>query len=171
MSDAEARPAASRPAAPPPADLRRDELPLTVIHPGDIVVGRLDLAGNVQVLGRVEGELRCAGDLLVTAEGRVQAGVRCRNLTIAGVVQGDVIARGRLKITGTGRLEGDAVASSLSVQEGGVHRGGLHVYPDGVPETLLEEPSAPEPAPEQAPSPRPAAGSMERVKKMWGELF
>jgi cytoskeletal protein CcmA (bactofilin family) len=167
MSDGDTRPA-SLPAR------RHEELPLTVISEGDVLVGRLALSGNGQLLGSFDGDVTCPGELLVGAGAKVRADVDAHDLVIAGHVHGNVVVRGRLKITTTGRLEGDAHAGSLIVQEGGVHRGLLHVYPDGLPERPLE------PMPELAvvsrsaapgSRTRPLAASVDRVKKMWGEIF
>jgi cytoskeletal protein CcmA (bactofilin family) len=92
---------------------------------------------------------------------------------IAGHVVGNVVVRGRLKITTTGRLEGDAHVGSLIVQEGGVHFGLLHVYPEGLPERPQEAVAelaivARKPVVSRT---RPLAASVDRVKKMWGEIF
>jgi cytoskeletal protein CcmA (bactofilin family) len=151
---------------------RRDELPMTVVSEGDILVGRLDMKGNGQVLGIVEGHVSCPGELLVGSEARVRADLESHDLVIAGRVEGDVVVRGRLKITSTGRLEGDAQVGSLVVQEGGVHFGLLHVYPNGVPEAPPPElvPATVPPAALGSRS-RPLAASVDRVKRMWSEIF
>jgi cytoskeletal protein CcmA (bactofilin family) len=166
MSDRETRPA-SLPAR------RQEELPLTVISEGDVMVGRLAISGNGQVLGSFDGTVSCPGELLVGSEARVSADIEAHDLVIAGHIHGNVVVRGRLKITTTGRLEGDAHVGSLIVQEGGVHFGLLHVYPDGLPERPLE--AAPEMAVVARRQPgsrtRPLAASVERVRKMWGEIF
>lgn len=166
MSDMETRP------APLPAR-RRDEMPLTVISEGDVLVGRLAMSGNGQVLGSFDGDVICPGELLVGADARVRADIEAHDLVIAGHVHGNVVVRGRLKITTTGRLDGDAHAGSLVVQEGGVHFGLLHVYPDGLPDRPQEAMAelavvARKPV---ASRTRPLAASVERVKKMWGEIF
>ena len=152
---------------------RREELPLTVISEGDVLVGRLEMTGNGQVMGTVDGHVTCPGELLVGSEARVRADLEARDLVIAGRVQGNVVVRGRLKITTTGRLEGDAHVGSLIVQEGGVHFGLLHVYPDGLPERPQEAVAelavvARKPVGSRT---RPLAASVDRMKKMWGEIF
>ena len=166
MSDMETRP------APLPAR-RRDEMPLTVISEGDVLVGRLAMSGNGQVLGSFDGDVICPGELLVGTDAHVRADVEAHDLVVAGHVHGNVVVRGRLKITTTGRLDGDAHVGSLVVQEGGVHFGRLHVYPDGLPERPQEAVAelavvARKPV---ASRTRPLAASVERVKKMWGEIF
>jgi cytoskeletal protein CcmA (bactofilin family) len=166
MGDMETRP------APLPAR-RREEMPLTVISEGDVLVGRLAMSGNGQVLGSFDGDVICPGELLVGADAHVRADIEAYDLVIAGHVYGNVVVRGRLKITTTGRLEGDAHVGSLIVQEGGVHFGLLHVYPDGLPERPREAVAelavvARKPVGSRT---RPLAASVDRVKKMWGEIF
>lgn len=168
MSDMETRPA-SLPAR------RRDEMPLTVISEGDVLVGRLAMSGNGQIMGSFDGDLTCPGELLVGTEARIRADIEAHDLVIAGQVHGNVIVRGRLKLTTTGRLEGDAHVGSLIVQEGGVHFGLLHVYPDGLPERpqerIAELAVVTRPAASPGSRTRPLTASVERVKKMWGEIF
>jgi cytoskeletal protein CcmA (bactofilin family) len=166
MGDMETRPA-SLPAR------RREEMPLTVISEGDVLVGRLAMSGNGQVLGSFDGNLICTGELLVGVDARVRADIEAHDLVIAGHVHGNVVVRGRLKITTTGRLEGDAHVGSLIVQEGGVHFGLLRVYPDGLPERPQDAVAelavvARKPVGSRT---RPLAASVDRVKKMWGEIF
>jgi cytoskeletal protein CcmA (bactofilin family) len=132
------------------------------------------MSGNGQVLGSFDGDVTCPGELHVGSEARVRADIEAHDLVIAGHVHGNVMVRGRLKITTTGRLEGDAHVASLIVQEGGVHFGLLHVYPDGLPERPSE--TVPELALVSRQSAagsrtRPLAASVDRVKKMWGEIF
>jgi len=167
MSDMETRRPASLPAR------RREEMPLTVISEGDVLVGRLAMSGNGQVLGSFDGDVRCPGELLIGTEAHVRADIEAHDLVIAGTVHGNVIVRGRLKITTTGKLEGDAHVGALVVQEGGVHFGLLHVYPDGLPERTPDAVAelavvARKPV---ASRTRPLTASVERVKKMWGEIF
>lgn len=152
---------------------RREEMPMTVISEGDVLVGRLAMSGNGQVLGSFDGDLTCTGELLVGTDARVRADVEAHDLVLAGHVHGNVIVRGRLKITTTGRLEGDAHVGSLIVQEGGVHFGLLRVYPDGLPERPHETVAelAIVARPPAGSRTRPLAASVERVKKMWGEIF
>jgi cytoskeletal protein CcmA (bactofilin family) len=149
-------------------------MPLTVISEGDVLVGRLAMAGNGQVMGSFDGDITCPGELLVGSDARVRADIEAHDLVLAGQVQGNVTIRGRLKITTTGRLEGDAHVGSLVVQEGGVHFGLLHVYPSGVPErpeeTVPQE-LAVVSRPAAGSRTRPRAASVDRVKKMWGEIF
>ena len=162
-----------------------DEPPLTVLSEGDAFEGRLEMKGDGRLMGSFEGEIECAGELLIGSEARVDAQIRALHVTISGVVTGSLVARGRLKITATGSLHGDAEVAALVVQEGGVHHGMLRVHPDGVPEDPLPLPAPPpqesQPGPPNqglepaasgtAPISKPVAASVNRVRKMWGEFF
>lgn len=167
LSDMQMRP------APLPAR-RREDMSLTVVSEGDVLVGRLAISGNGQVLGSFDGDLTCAGELLIGTEARVRADIEAQEVVLAGHVHGDVIVRGRLKITTTGRLEGDAHVGALAVQEGGVHFGLLRVYPDGLPERPREavtELAVAARPPVAGSRTSPLAASVARVKKVWMEIF
>lgn len=152
--------------------LRGGEMPQTVISEGDVLVGRLVMSGHGQVLGRFEGHLTCSGEVLIGPNAVVRADVEAHDLVLAGTIHGDVVVRGRLKITTTGQLEGEAHVGSLLVQEGGVHFGLLHVYPDGLPEQPASEGVVAEPGSKGANAlSRTLAASVDRAKKMWGEIF
>jgi cytoskeletal protein CcmA (bactofilin family) len=174
-----------RPVTPFPSN-GGDEPPLTVLSEGDAFEGRLEMKGDGHLMGGFKGEIDCGGELLVGPDARVSANIRAAHVTISGVVSGNVVVRGRLKITATGQLRGDALVASLVVQEGGVHYGMLRVHPEGVPETAgatshgVEAEPTPVAGeskdgaasrPGSGLSSRPLTGSVDRVKKLWGELF
>ncbi|MGH7861321.1 MAG: bactofilin family protein [Candidatus Dormibacteraceae bacterium] len=148
---------------------------LTVLSESDSLSGRLVMKGDGQLLGGFQGEVDCAGELLVGKDARVEATIVTKNITISGSVQGSLTATGRLKITATGRLEGDARVGALIVQEGGVHQGAIGVHPEGLPARDGLEPvrNLPRPAAEAVPGDGalPITSSVDRVKKMLGEFF
>jgi cytoskeletal protein CcmA (bactofilin family) len=173
-----------RPVTPFPSS-GGEEPPLTLLSEGDAFEGRLEMRGDGHLMGSFRGEVECAGELLVGPDARVEANVRALHVTISGVVVGNLVARGRLKITATGQLRGDAEVASLVVQEGGVHFGGLRVHPEGVPDAAAGEGEGSEAEAAAAPDSRgrslsqpgsasfarPLTGPVDRVKRLWGELF
>ena len=162
-------------AAVPATNGQGDEPTLTVISAGDSMNGRLAIHGDGQILGGFQGEIECAGELMIGPQAQVTANIKTVRMTIAGLVSGNVIATGRLRLASSGRMEGDARVGSLVVQEGGVHLGVIRVHPEGVPdeaETLLtraQEAAAAQAAP-TAPS-LSLSTPVDRVKKFWGEFF
>ncbi len=167
MTDA-AKPEIERPGGSR-AEGKLEELSLSVLAEGDSLQGRLVMQGDGQLLGSFQGEVECAGELLIGRTAQVAADIRTQDIVISGFVRGNVIAAGRLRITATGRLEGDARVGSLIVLEGGVHQGVIRVHPEGVP--AEEQPVAALPPAAPLPTPPRLAASVERVKRLWGELF
>jgi cytoskeletal protein CcmA (bactofilin family) len=139
---------------------------ITVLAVADTCSGRWVIAGDARVLGVFDGEIECAGDLLIGRGAEVAATIRGNDVTIAGSVRGNVLALARLRITPTGRLEGDARVGALIVDEGGVHHGVIRVHPEGVPDDPEPAPAAPEASVAAA-----AATRVDRVKRFWGEFF
>ena len=150
---------------------KAEEPALSVLAKGDTLQGHLTIKGDGHLLGKFRGEIDCDGELIVGPEADVAANIRTDRITIQGFVRGNLTATGRLKIAPTGRLEGDARVGSLVVQEGGVHLGVIRVHPEGLPdeedEVLVEASDQPAPAVVRTP----VANPVERVKKLWGELF
>jgi cytoskeletal protein CcmA (bactofilin family) len=156
---------------------KSDEPTCTVISAGDSFKGKLVMQGDGQILGDFDGEIDCAGELMIGPQAQVEANIRTVRLTVSGSIRGNVVATGRMRVTTTGRLEGDARVGLLVVQEGGVYMGLIRVYPEGVP---AEEQKAAKPAVAKAvaaapelPVAQPAKVTppVERVKKFWGEIF
>jgi len=62
---------------------------------------------------------------------------------------------------------------SVRWPEGGIHFGLLHVYPNGLPETPAAEEVIATPAPMTAigSRSRPLAATVDRLKRIWSEIF
>lgn len=143
------------------------QAPMTILSEADALVGQLMISGDGQLMGSFDGQVDCAGELLIGKDARIRADVRAQGVILSGRLKGTVVVKGRFEITPTGRLEGDAHVSSLIVQEGGVHVGHTEVYPGGVPESRQTSVVQPRPGVTK----KNPGGPVERFKKVWGELF
>ena len=143
---------------------------VTQLARSDSAAGRWMITGRGEVLGSFTGEIDCASDLLIGKGAEVTATIRGLDVVVAGLVRGNITASGRLQITASGRVEGDARVGSLIVHEGGVHRGAMTVYPEGLPEESENYIEA-DPVLE-APASLPATvTAADLVRKFWGEFF
>ena len=102
-----------------------DELPTlpkaknsTIIAPGITFTGVIRGEGNVQVEGRLEGEIDLKGGVVVATGGVVQGPITADGVRVAGDVQGSITAREHLCLERTGGIHGDVTTASLVVENG-----------------------------------------------------
>lgn len=102
-----------------------DELPTlpkaknsTVIAQGVTFTGVIRGEGNVQVEGRLDGEIDLKGSVVVAAGGEVQGPITADSVRVAGDVQGSITAREHLCLERTGGIHGDVTTASLIVENG-----------------------------------------------------
>ncbi|MEW6724976.1 MAG: polymer-forming cytoskeletal protein [Bacillota bacterium] len=113
----------------------------SIVGKGTHVNGTVVSSGSLRVDGKVEGEIKHEGDLLVGEGGVVAANIKANNVTIAGEVIGNIEAGGKLEITSKGRVVGDISAKSLVLSEGAVFKGTSRMVEDspGVPAQRKKE--------------------------------
>jgi cytoskeletal protein CcmA (bactofilin family) len=118
-------PTASRTAAPgtPPPT------PRTVLGRGATFEGILKGEGEVVVEGSFQGEVNLSGSFAVGVEGRVEASIQARAVTVEGTVVGNVTVSERVDIRATGVIEGDITTPRVAVAEGATIRGRINMSP------------------------------------------
>lgn len=142
-----AKPPSAPPPDPTPTDTRTQaDRPGFTLGPNDLLVGRLQIEGDLQVGGRLEGEVQATGDVEIGDMAKVKASVAGRKVNIRGHVSGQVTATERLVVARTGSLFGDVRVARLVVQDGATFSG--HVSMGGVaaPATPAAEASRGAPA-------------------------
>lgn len=102
-----------------------DELPTlpkpqstTVIAKGVTVTGVIRGEGNVQIEGRLEGEIDLKGGVTIASGGMVEGPITADGVRVAGDVNGSVTAREHLCLERTGSIHGDVATVSLMVENG-----------------------------------------------------
>jgi cytoskeletal protein CcmA (bactofilin family) len=103
---------------------------------------------DLDVLGRLEGEVEIKGRLRVGKKGRVKAKVKAAVAEIDGEFEGELRADA-LTLTETARAKGTFVAKRLNVREGAVLEGAINP----------NAPAAPIPAPAPPPAVEAGAGA------------
>ena len=91
------------------------------------IKGEMHSTGVVRIEGKVEGNVRVDGQVLVANGGLIEGDVFTRQSSIAGEVHGSIVARERVELHATARVHGDLTSPRLAVQEGGVVVGRLRV--------------------------------------------
>ncbi len=95
----------------------------TVIAEGTLVRGQIEGSGDVELLGRLEGDVRLGGSLLVQRTGVASANVEAQHVLVAGTLVGNVSATDLIEVTSEGRVVGDVAAPRVVVAEGAAVRG------------------------------------------------
>jgi cytoskeletal protein CcmA (bactofilin family) len=109
--------------APQPAVIKRagrSTVP-SIISADLVVKGMLVSAGDIQIDGRVEGDIR-AGALVIGEKASIEGDVYAEDATIRGHVHGGIRAR-KVQLCSTSRVEGNILHEAISMESGAFFEG------------------------------------------------
>jgi cytoskeletal protein CcmA (bactofilin family) len=95
----------------------------TVISRSAHVRGRVSGDSNLEIHGRVDGEVDVTGELVVDTHALVAANLTARRLIIRGAVKGDLTAVEGVVLEDGARVVGDVRAPRISIAPGALLRG------------------------------------------------
>jgi cytoskeletal protein CcmA (bactofilin family) len=116
-------PAPTEPPANPSSSLIPMNKIASVIGPGVVIEGQIDGCGDMRICGRIKGDIRVQGNLVIDAGARIFGAIEAEDITLGGEVEGNVVAAGQVELLDTGRLIGDLKAKFLSAALGSRLRG------------------------------------------------
>jgi cytoskeletal protein CcmA (bactofilin family) len=117
------------------------------------VVGQIFTKEDLYVDGDVEGTIESQENkVTIGPNGRVQAGIRAREVIILGQVQGNVETSDKVDIRKDAKLVGDIVAARISIEDGALFKGSIDIKKPEVKAT----PAVVEKMPVSTPHPQPA---------------
>jgi cytoskeletal protein CcmA (bactofilin family) len=143
-------------AAPPPVKLRpaRSDNAPSIISSDLMVKGTLTSTGDMQIDGRVEGDIHSSG-LVIGESAEIHGEIYADDLTVRGKVIGRIRAR-KVQLCGSSHVEGDILHEAFAVEAGAFFEGNIR-HSDNPLDDRSEKP-AKRPAPEAvavAPQPVP----------------
>lgn len=94
----------------------------TVIGSQTFIKGRIEGSGDLEIAGRVEGDVSVTGEITVEKGGLVAANLTAERLVIHGAVKGDLSADSIILEPGA-RVVGDVKAARVSIAPGALVRG------------------------------------------------
>lgn len=94
----------------------------TIIGEHTTIKGNLESTSSIKVIGRVEGDIKAAGDAIILVNAVVVGDIWAENLVIAGIVTGNVHVKNNLHLESTARLKGDMEVHSFVTDEGAVFK-------------------------------------------------
>lgn len=115
-------PEAPAPVVPPAAAKRGRPLSAPSIISADMVInGTLASTGDMQIDGRVEGDVRSVG-LVIGDKAEIHGEIYAEDVTIRGKVVGRIHAR-KITLAATSHVEGDILHEAFSVESGAFFEG------------------------------------------------
>ena len=127
----------------------------TVISASTTVKGRIQGQEDVEVLGRVEGQVEIEGQLSIDSNARVDAQIQATTVTVHGIIVGDTIASESIYLDASARVVGNLSAPSIVIEEGAKIRGLVETGDNaGDAKPKAKKPSAPSPRRTSKPAQR-----------------
>lgn len=97
------------------------------IGPNLVIHGRLSGQGEIQIDGRLEGDLEVEGTVSVGPTGVVLAAASADVVEVMGHVRGNVVATTEVAVRDGGRIDGDVRAPRVGIDDGGSLVGGIEM--------------------------------------------
>jgi cytoskeletal protein CcmA (bactofilin family) len=102
-----------------------------VIARPSTIEGRVSGSGEIVVNGLVNGTIDATGRVVVAPQGRVEATVHGKTVTVAGAVVGDITADERIELSASARVEGNITAPRILIEDGATFRGQVNMKDPG----------------------------------------
>jgi cytoskeletal protein CcmA (bactofilin family) len=99
----------------------------TVIARPSKIEGRVSGSGEIVVNGLVNGTIDASGTVKVAEQGRVEATVHGRVVSVAGAVAGDITADERIELEPSARVDGNITAPRILIKDGATFRGQVNM--------------------------------------------
>ncbi|HLY42120.1 MAG TPA: polymer-forming cytoskeletal protein [Terracidiphilus sp.] len=102
--------------------------PESMIGKTIVVKGEIIASAPLYVYGRIEGSINAPEQRVTIAkEGKVKASVSAREIVVMGDARGKLDGSSRVEIRSDGSLTGDLVTERISIEEGAILKGTIHV--------------------------------------------
>jgi len=150
------------PAPPAPQAAKRGRAAPSIISADMVIQGSINSTGDVQIDGRLEGDVRSAG-LVIGDQAEIQGEISAEEVNVRGKVMGRIRAR-RVLLAATAHVEGDILHEALSVEAGAFFEGNCRHSDNPVGDNPAGE------AGKRNPPPRAAAAESEPGSGLFAPL-
>jgi cytoskeletal protein CcmA (bactofilin family) len=110
----------------------------TLVGGGSRLQGELDCAGDLVVAGEVSGNAKVGGSLTLAEEGHWTGNVQTGSAILCGQFDGEIVVNERLEIRKAARIRGSIRAKMIAIETGAVIDGDMAVT-SGKPVVKFEE--------------------------------
>lgn len=117
----------------------------SVLGAAAVVIGNVNGQGDIEVRGRVQGNVVLEGRVLVARGGIVLGSIEALQVTVVGAVRGDLFASDGVTIHASAEVEGNIHAPRVAIEAGAQVRGHLRTEPLAGKKTDANEGASAEP--------------------------
>ena len=96
---------------------------ISTIAAGVEITGEIVANGNFRIEGKVKGNIKISGKLVMDETGMIDGNVTCNSALISGKLDGKIIVEELLELKSTAKIHGDIVTAKLSIEEGAIFTG------------------------------------------------
>jgi cytoskeletal protein CcmA (bactofilin family) len=96
---------------------------------GTLVKGNIVAEEDFRIDGKVEGQIECAGKLVIGPQAEITGNMHCQNADIIGRVNGNIIVRDLLSLKSSSVFTGEIIAPRLEVEQGAILNGTFKMQP------------------------------------------
>lgn len=100
---------------------------INMISEGTELNGNLSTKNDIRIAGRLKGEAKAKGKLIISSTGVVDGDVDAVDADIAGTLKGEIHVSNKLILRQSAVIEGDIYTKSILVEEGAKVNGGFHM--------------------------------------------
>ena len=90
---------------------------------GSKIIGTVITDSDMRIDGIVEGDVKCAGKLVIGEQGIVKGTIECQNAEIMGMIDGKIDVKYALALRATSNLVGEISTGTLMVEPNAVFNG------------------------------------------------
>ena len=98
---------------------------VTVVGQGIFLRGSIRGEGDVEIRGRIEGEVEVTGEVTIAEGALVKADVSARRITVRGAVAGNLTGEDGVRLEEGARVVGDLKGAGIGIAEGALLRGNV----------------------------------------------
>ena len=128
---------------------KMNEEPIVRVHnvlaTGTLLTGKIETESDFRLDGRVEGEIKCKGKIVVGQKGSLKGNILTDSAEIFGSVEGTIRAQERLILKSTALVKGDIFIQNLEIEPGAQLNGSCTMSG----KESLTAPPQPQPTPNQ----------------------
>lgn len=129
-----------------------DNTAKTVVAEDVEIVGTIKCGSNIQLDGKLNGDLNCAGNAVIGTTASVKGNIAANSLSVLGQVSGNIAVKDRVELKASATVTGDIKAKRMTVEDGVTLLGKSEVNPSGSLGSRSYAPESKPPVHEIAPA-------------------